>query len=320
MRKIVIISLISTLFIIYGCKKEENSNSVEKDITLDIQKETINDIDVLAEDGTVIQNAKAPQAEGENTDLIQKVENKSTDVNEFFKAVINAKYTKELDIFINKGSDINAFNENGENPLRVAITAGNMVSLEYLIKKGANLNNASDDGVPPLSYAIAIKNYDAVDMLLKEESLDMYFVWGDVWTGSPIYVSIYSADTYTLKEMINKGFDINHDFAEFGAPPVMLYALSQRGHLKLENYKNLISFLILEKADINKQGSTGISPLMYALKNSDIEAFNALIVGGADILLKDNKGQVALDYYNNYVKPNEDIYMEDKEKIEAILK
>ena len=322
MVKKIVISLISTIFLFYGCKKEEVSSVENTNSTEMNTQEKISDIDILSEDGIVIQNAKAPEAEGENTDLIQKVEKNNTnaDIDSFFKAVINAKDNSSLDNHINQGIDINAINSYGENALRTAITAGNMFSLKYLIEKGANINNASDDGIPPLSQAIAAENYDAVDMLLSQENLDMYFVWGDVWTGSPVYMCVSHADIYTLEQMINKGFDINHDYSEYGATPIVLYAVEQRSHLKLDDYKEIISFLILAKADINKGDSNGVTPLMLALKNSDIEGFNALIVGGADTKLKDNNGKTALDYYNEYVKTNFEIYDEDKSRIESLLK
>ena len=95
---------------------------------------------------------------------------------------------------------------------------------------------------------------------------------------------------------------------------------NQRKHLKLEDYKEIISFLILAKANINAHDSKGATPLMLALKNTDIEGFNALIVGRADTKIKDNAGKTALDYYNEYVKPDSEIFDEDKQKIEAYLK
>lgn len=322
MIKKIVIYLISTIFAFYGCKKEYTENNTNiKELEVSAQTD-INGKDVLSEDGKIIQNAKAPQYEGEHTDLIQKVEkNKSNaDIDSFFKAIINASKDSELDTFINQGIDINVINSNGENALRAAVTAGNMFSLEYLIKKGANINNASDDGIPPLSQAIAAENYKAVDVLLSQNTLDMYFVWGDVWTGSPLYMCISKADIYTLEKMINKGFNINHDFSEYGAPPVMVYAVAQKKHLKLADYKEIISFLILSKADVNVKDSNGVTPLMITLKNSDIDGFNALIVGGADTSLKDNAGKTALDYYNEYIKLDSEIFEEDKKKIEANLK
>ena len=320
MKKKTFIVLLSMLALLSGCKKGENNSEIDNKSNA-LSSSITSSSEILSENGEVIQNAKPPTSEDEHN-LIQKVEKNqsNTDINTFFKAIINASKSDDLDVYINSGIDINSFNQNGENGLRVAVTSGNMVSLKYLIEKGANLNNASDDGIPPLSQAVAIQNFDAVDLILAQDNTDMYFVWGDVWTGSPVYMCVSHADTYTLEQMIKKGLDINHDYSEYGATPIMLYAVAQRKHLKLDDYKQLISFLILNKADINKSDNNGVTPLMLALKHSDIEGFNALIVGGADTKLKDNSGKTAMDYYNEYVKTNFEIYDEDKQKIEAYLK
>ena len=320
MKKKTFIVLLSMLALLSGCKKGENNSEIDNKSNA-LSSSITSSSEILSENGEVIQNAKPPTSEDEHN-LIQKVEKNqsNTDINTFFKAIINASKSDDLDVYINSGIDINSFNQNGENGLRVAVTSGNMVSLKYLIEKGANLNNASDDGIPPLSQAVAIQNFDAVDLILAQDNTDMYFVWGDVWTGSPVYMCVSHADTYTLEQMIKKGLDINHDYSEYGATPIVLYAVEQRSHLKLDDYKEIISFLILAKADINKGDSNGVTPLMLALKNSDIEGFNALIVGGADTKLKDNNGKTALDYYNEYVKTNFEIYDEDKSRIESLLK
>ena len=320
MKKKTFIVLLSMLALLSGCKKGENNSEIDNKSNA-LSSSITSSSEILSENGEVIQNAKPPTSEDEHN-LIQKVEKNqsNTDINTFFKAIINASKSDDLDVYINSGIDINSFNQNGENGLRVAVTSGNMVSLKYLIEKGANLNNASDDGIPPLSQAVAIQNFDAVDLILAQDNTDMYFVWGDVWTGSPVYMCVSHADTYTLEQMIKKGLDINHDYSEYGATPIMLYAVAQRKHLKLDDYKQLISFLILNKADINKSDNNGVTPLMLALKHSDIEGFNALIVGGADTKLKDNNGKTAMDYYNEYVKTNFEIYDEDKSRIQSLLK
>lgn len=320
MKKKTFIVLLSMLALLSGCKKGENNSEIDNKSNA-LSSSITSSSEILSENGEIIQNAKPPTSEDEHN-LIQKVEKNqsNTDINTFFKAIINASKSDDLDVYINSGIDINSFNQNGENGLRVAVTSGNMVSLKYLIEKGANLNNASDDGIPPLSQAVAIQNFDAVDLILAQDNTDMYFVWGDVWTGSPVYMCVSHADTYTLEQMIKKGLDINHDYSEYGATPIMLYAVAQRKHLKLDDYKQLISFLILNKADINKSDNNGVTPLMLALKHSDIEGFNALIVGGADTKLKDNSGKTAMDYYNEYIKTNFEIYDEDKSRIQSLLK
>ena len=249
-------------------------------------------------------------------DLLSKIIKKKDDENFDLEDHIN----KLLELISKSTEEEVNYADNKISCLHLAVQIDNPDVVSALIEKGANLNNASDDGIPPLSQAVAIQNFDAVDLILAQDNTDMYFVWGDVWTGSPVYMCVSHADTYTLEQMIKKGLDINHDYSEYGATPIMLYAVAQRKHLKLDDYKQLISFLILNKADINKSDNNGVTPLMLALKHSDIEGFNALIVGGADTKLKDNSGKTAMDYYNEYVKTNFEIYDEDKSRIQSLLK
>ncbi len=100
--------------------------------------------------------------------------------------------------------------------------------------------------------------------------------------------------------MIEKGVNLNYDFSEYSAIPLIHYVLSNKSNIKNEVYKELIAFLVLNKLDINVKNRTGETPIMIALKNGDVEAFNALIVGGADTSLKGNENNTAFDYANKY--------------------
>lgn len=328
MRKIILLSLFSTLLIIYGCKKEEHTDSIENIAKMDNveEKHSIESLEILSEEGDVIKNTEAPKKDGENSDLIQTVKKDSSidtnneNIDNFFKAVISSNNISDIDLFLNKGIDINVLDKNGENALSVAIKASNMVTLKYLIEKGANLNNTTDTGLPPLSLAIMLNNMQALDLLLNEKNIDMYYIWGDVWTGTPLYTSVSTGNFQALEKLIAKGINVNHSYAEYGAMPIMVYALNHVENLPSKNYINIISLLIKNGADINTADSKGVTPLMQSLKNNDKEGFMALINSKADISLKDNKGEDALSYYNKYVKPSEKIIDEDKLKIESLLK
>ena len=93
---------------------------------------------------------------------------------------------------------------------------------------------------------------------------------------------------YALEKMVENGADLNYDFSEYNAVPLLHYTINYKQYIRNEDYKELIAFLILNKIDINKKNSDGQTPLMTALKNGDIDTFNALIAGGADVTLKDN--------------------------------
>lgn len=304
MTKKIVIYLISTLLLFAGCKK---SKDMQENINISKDNQTISNDnlfqdDFLAEDGSVIKNATVPTSEGEGIDeitLVNVTDNLSSDISKniqiFFRAIYDND-TASMDSLLAKGFDINTMNENGENAVNVAIASGNFNVLKYLIDKGANLNSTSDTGIPPLSQAIIEYNKQAIDILLNSKKVDMYYVWGEMWTGSPLYIACSKANVYALEKMVEHGADLNYDFSEYNAVPLVHYALSYKQFIKNEDYRELIAFLILNKADINAKNNQGQTPLMVALKNGDIDAFNALTAGGADVTIKDNNGKTALFY------------------------
>lgn len=305
MNKKLVIYLISTLLFFAGCDK--NSEIKEN---LDIQQdnissssEEVSELELISENGEVIKNAQVPTSDGEGIDVITSVQadknipaaTSENDMAVFFRAIYDND-TAKISEFLNKGFDINAMNKNGENAVNVAIASGSYNVLQFLIDNGANLNSTSDTGIPPLSQAILEYNKQAIDILLNSKKVDMYYVWGEMWTGSPLYIACSKANVYALEKMVKNGADLKYDFSEYNAVPLMHYALNYKQFIKNEEYRELIAFLVLNKADINAKNNQGQTPLMAALKNGDIDAFNALIAGGADTLLKDNNGKTALFY------------------------
>ena len=305
MTKKLVIYLISTLLLFAGCKK---NNEIKEN--LDIQQDNIStsseevaELELLSENGEVIKNAQVPKSEGEGIDVITSVQadknvpaaTSESDVAVFFRAIYDND-TAKISEFLNNGFDINVMNKNGENAVNVAIASGSYYVLQYLIDNGANLNSTSDTGIPPLSQAVLEYNKQAIDILLNSKKVDMYYVWGEMWTGSPLYIACSKANVYALEKMVEHGADLNYDFSEYNAVPLVHYALSYKQFIKNEDYRELIAFLILNKADINAKNNQGQTPLMVALKNGDIDAFNALTAGGADVTIKDNNGKTALFY------------------------
>lgn len=309
MNKNLFICIMSALFIFAGCNKNDNSkremsNNIQGNVAEKV--EDILQLEPVSEDGTVIQNAAVPKMDGEGTDLIKSVkvdksannekDNNDTDI--FFRAIYDND-TETIGNLLKNGFDIGAMNKNGENAVNVAISSGSYFVLEFLIENGANLNSTSDTGIPPLSQAISEYNGEAIDILLNSNKVDMYSVWGDMWTGSPLYIACSRANIYALEKMLENGADLNHDFSEYNAVPLIHYAINYKQYLKNDDYKELIAFLILNKININTKNKQGQTPLMAALKNGDIDGFNALIAGGADVSLKDKNGKTALDYAKN---------------------
>ena len=58
-----------------------------------------------------------------------------------------------LKLLLEKRADIDVKNDDGQTPLIVAVTKGELEIVRLLIKKGANVNAVDDDGKTALRYA-----------------------------------------------------------------------------------------------------------------------------------------------------------------------
>jgi ankyrin repeat protein len=68
---------------------------------------------------------------------------------------------------LDKGSDVNAKDEDGVTPLQYAAEGGYNEIVELLIDKGANVNAKNDDGATPLDVAIQFKELETAALLRK---------------------------------------------------------------------------------------------------------------------------------------------------------
>jgi ankyrin repeat protein len=68
---------------------------------------------------------------------------------------------------LDKGSDVNAKDEDGVTPLQYAAEVDYNEIVELLIDKGANVNAKNDDGATPLDVAIQFKELETAALLRK---------------------------------------------------------------------------------------------------------------------------------------------------------
>jgi ankyrin repeat protein len=144
--------------------------------------------------------------------------------------------------------------------------------IELLIKSGSDLNVTDKDGRNVLLYAAIYKYIQAIKPLME------------------LGVNINSTD--------NQG-------------RTFFSLMTSTEYYPAYEYKEIINEFIKLGADINKCDKAGMSPLMYAIVNSNTEAFEILINAGADVSLKDFKGYDFVDYLEQ---------SSDTEAIDKIIK
>ena len=103
---------------------------------------------------------------------------------------------------------------------------------------------------------------------------------------------VEKGDINTVKQMIHQNADqdlVNQgDPGRSNTPP--LHIASRSGHL------NVIEYLVQQGADINGRGAWELTSLHYAVVFNQPEVVLHLLEHGADPLLKDVKGNTALDH------------------------
>ena len=102
-----------------------------------------------------------------------------------------------------------------------------------------------------------------------------------------LFGAVRAGDAAAVRTSLGAGADLNGTEAELS--PLMLAA--QTGNL------GVLTELLQGGAEVNAATPTGLTPLMLALKDSDIPAAAiTLLNAGADPVFKDSKGRTALDY------------------------
>jgi len=90
-----------------------------------------------------------------------------------------------MKLLIDNKANINYTDENGFNPLNIAIESGDMELTKFLITNGANVNSLMQDGVSLIGYAIAQNNMDLLQILI-ENGANVNYTGGDSWAKTPL--------------------------------------------------------------------------------------------------------------------------------------
>jgi ankyrin repeat protein len=164
------------------------------------------------------------------------------------------KNVEVINYFVEKGTDPNQFDEDGNNALIYASSRGNEEIIRYLILKTEDLNTKNRDGESALTHAVKYNSLDVVKLLTDK--------------GADVKILDKNGNTlaYHLVDSYN-GFD---DFKE------------KSGYL---------TELGLDMKAKQKDGSTLIHT---AIKKNDTSLLEALLSYGIDINEKNNNGETAL--------------------------
>ena len=190
-----------------------------------------------------------------------------------------------MKLLIDNKANINYTDENGFNPLNIAIESGDMELTKFLITNGANVNSLMQDGVSLIGYAIAQNNMDLLQILI-ENGANVNYTDGDSWADTPLKTASRLGLDNVVRILLSRNADIN--------------AVDMNGNTALHtaalNSQLSIVKLLLEKnPNLDIQNKVGNTALHLAVISGNIDIVGELVLKGANTRIRNNDGKYPRD-------------------------
>lgn len=216
-------------------------------------------------------------------------------------AIINNRNNNVIELLIQNGAEFNAPNINKSDILYNAILHNyNINVIKLLIKNGVDTNTRNIDGFTPLNFILFKQSYiDLVEILLNNGA-DPNIENNEGFV--PLhYAAYFSMNSAVI--LIKHGAKINRQ-SKYGTTPL---------HLAIEyKQKDIVEFLLSNRADPNKLNKYHETPLHYVLiynhnyyNNVDRKYLSDLLIKyGANKNIMDIFGNFPFDQTISYDNPN----------------
>lgn len=190
-----------------------------------------------------------------------------------------------MKLLIDNKANINYTDENGFNPLNIAIESGNMELTKFLITNGANVNSLMQDGLSLIGYAIAQNNMDLLQILI-ENGANVNYTNGDSWANTPLQTASRLGLDNVVRILLTRNADIN--------------AVDMNGNTALHtaalNSQLSVVKLLLEKnPNLDIQNKVGNTALHSAVISGNIDIVGELVLKGANTKIRNNDGKYPRD-------------------------
>jgi quinoprotein dehydrogenase-associated probable ABC transporter substrate-binding protein len=184
---------------------------------------------------------------------------------------------------LERGAQINAYDDLGYSPLINAIRFGFVPGATHLIERSADLDLADRSGWTPLMWAVWIDNPAMVRLLIDRGArLDT----ADRDGLTALAIAAQNAKARVIPALLDGGADVNAFLTEGRYSPLMLASLS--------GSTSVAKSLIEHGADVNASNSGGVTALMIAAAGNHPAIAELLLASGADATARSQDGRTAL--------------------------
>ena len=190
---------------------------------------------------------------------------------------------------VGKGAALEKANSTGWTPLIIASRNGHLEVVRYLLEQGAN-SKAGTIGWTPLHHA-AHGNHLNVARLLVEYGVDLNtnLEMANIGGETPLINAARMGYLDFVRFLVEQGADI--DKADNGGLTPLIHASrSGYGVIRKQRFLEVTRYLLEQGANRDKTDNTGKTPLHWAALHGQLEAAKLLMVYGADLNARDNRG------------------------------
>jgi ankyrin repeat protein len=294
------------LYIIQPKNPEERNGRQEKyqlhfrdDMYMDETDTSVNMIDLIR---------KFPELtalEQYEPDFMTKLMTNSLNDNDF----------ESVKFFIDRGVDINTFNEYGYNPLSEAVDSNDEVKVSKLLEYGADPNIKNNLGISALTNAIhSNARIDIIELLLKHRADPNI---KDENSQAPLNIAVSNDSDELVRLFLKYGADVtlqnSHttliEQAYYNNNVLMIELLLDAGadgshilHIAVvDNNLPVVDLLLRKGVNPNIKDSGNDIALMAAVHNENQEMIRLLLDNGADVNILDKYDSTPLNVaiYNN---------------------
>jgi ankyrin repeat protein len=181
---------------------------------------------------------------------------------------------KQIKAFLEKGTDINSKNKNGDTPLHIAVSCDHNGIAQLLINNGANVNAGDKGSYTPLYYAIWNLDKDMINLLISK--------------GAEVNFSAQEGDSILYEAVWMDDFDIVKILVDNGAK----YDVKDKDGFTALHYAAIQGSMDMVKLFISKGVDT--SSLYMAAFMGDLDRVKEFVEKGTKVDAKDDAGWTAL--------------------------